>query len=128
MARKHVLLLETDSVQWQPFHEIFPGDAQAGKWAKALSRDPDTGAVTCLIKFEKGWSDNRDVYHRCGEEVFIVSGRFKIGGRVMEAGAYAYRPPLTLHGAAEALEETIMYISWDGDGSFFTDSGYEYVE
>lgn len=128
MARKPILMLETDSVEWRPFHEVFPAEEQPGKWAKVLSEDPETGAFTGLIKFEKGWSDPHDVYHRCAEEVFIISGKFKIGDRVMAPGAYAYRPPLTLHGAAEALEETIMYISFDGDGRIYMDTGYEYVE
>ena len=129
MSREHVLLLHGDAIPWQPFDDVLPGDVeQKGKWIKVLSRDPGTGAFTAIIRFEKGWSDNQSVYHKCAEEVFIIRGRFKIGDRVMEQGAYAYRPPLTLHGAAEALEETLMYISFDGDGSFYTDSAYEHVE
>ena len=128
MAREPVLLLDPDSAEWRPFHEIFPGDEERGKWVRVLSRDEDTHAFTGLIRFEKGWSDKRSVYHMCTEEVFIISGKFKIGDRVMGQGAYAYRPPLTLHGEAEALEETLMYISYDGDGQIYTDAGYKYVE
>lgn len=128
MARQPVLLIDPDSVAWRPFHEIFPGDERQDKWVKVLSQDKETGAFTGLIRFEKGWSDKRSVYHKCTEEVFIIRGKFKIGDRVMEEGAYAYRPPLTLHGEAEALEETLMYISFDGDGQIYTDSGYKYVE
>jgi ChrR-like protein with cupin domain len=123
MAREHVFLSGSDGLEWQPF----PG-GKPGEWIKVLSRDEETGAYTALIKFERGWKDDRSVYHRCGEEVFIVRGRFKVGDRIMGEGAYAYRPPYTLHGAAEVLEETIMYISFDGDGGFYTDAGYTYVE
>lgn len=128
MSRKPILILEPDAIEWRPFHEVFPGEEQKGKWVRVLNEDDDTRAFTGLIRFEKGWSDQRSVYHKCTEEVFIIRGKFKIGDRIMGEGAYAYRPPLTLHAGAEALEETIMYIAFDGDGAIYTDAGYEYVE
>jgi hypothetical protein len=115
------MLLDPDRLDWEPFHE-------PGEWIKVLSRDEESGGFTALIKFDNGWRADHPVYHKCTEEVFIVRGAFKIGDRIMRAGAYACRPPYTLHGAAEALEETIMYITFDGDSAFYTDDGYTHVE
>jgi hypothetical protein len=90
-----------DHVPWQPVAASATGGAGGtGVFEKILSRDPDTGDVTRLLRFEAGVETRETIAHDFWEEVWILEGELTdLGkGQTFTAGMYACRPPGMLHG------------------------------
>ncbi len=95
------------SADWTP-----AGDVVEGIWERILSRDPDTGSYTRLLRFEPGVSSepNGTLTHDFWEEVFIVKGDLtdlRID-ETFRAGMYACRPPGMPHGPWRTSEGVLM--------------------
>lgn len=82
------------------WRQAFPG--VEGAWEKILSRDPETGDYTRLVRFEP----NTDVTgagvlsHDFWEEIYIIEGELTDTrlNQTFTAGMYACRPPGMRHG------------------------------
>jgi hypothetical protein len=78
------------------------GDKVEGIWEQILSKDPDTGSHTRLLRFDPGVSSeaNGTLRHEFWEEVFIVSGDLTDLrlDETFTTGMYACRPPGMPHG------------------------------
>jgi hypothetical protein len=76
------------------------GAGGAGVSEKILSRDPDTGDVTRLVRFDAGVETTETITHDFWEEVWILEGSMiDLGKRqTFTAGMYACRPPGMIHG------------------------------
>jgi hypothetical protein len=92
------------------------GSASAGAGGpgideKVLSRDPDTGDVTRLLRFAPGVRTSETIAHDFWEEVFIVEGSVvDLGlGRAFTAGMYACRPPGMKHGPYASPDGAILF-------------------
>jgi hypothetical protein len=83
---------------WQPV----PG-APAGLEEKILSRDPEAGDYTRLLRFPPGFRGTEVLTHDFWEEVLILEGSFRdvTLGRTFMPGCYACRPPGMRHGPYE---------------------------
>ncbi|HEX7007596.1 MAG TPA: cupin domain-containing protein [Alphaproteobacteria bacterium] len=95
MTMMHIALAD---VLWK---EIGPG-VERGEL-----RPTKPGAGAALLRFAKG-SHTGAHRHPGGEELFVLSGRLRIGDRILEPGAYLYTPPDGINDA-EAYEETIVF-------------------
>ena len=95
MTMMHIALAD---VLWK---EIGPG-VERGEL-----RPIKPGAGAALLRFAKG-SHAGAHRHPGGEELFVLSGRLRIGDRILEPGAYLYTPPDGINDA-EAYEETIVF-------------------
>jgi hypothetical protein len=90
-----------DALPWQPVAASAVGGAGgAGVQEKILSRDPDTGDVTRLLRFQAGVETTETITHDFWEEVWILEGELiDLGKRqTFTAGMYACRPPGMIHG------------------------------
>src|SRR5262245_58116164 len=67
------------------------------------------GAGTAFLRFERGAISGAH-RHPGGEELYIISGRLRVGDRTLEAGDFLFTPPGGVHDA-EAEEETVTLIS-----------------
>ncbi len=81
-----------------------------GLWMKNLYENPLTGERTLLVKAEPGMrspSHSHDEF----EQVFILSGSFFDGERVMRAGDYCCRAPGAMHtgGSDEGADILVVY-------------------
>jgi quercetin dioxygenase-like cupin family protein len=85
-------------VQWS---EIAPG-VERGE-LRATQR----GARAALLRFAAG-ATSGDHRHPAGEELFLFSGRLRIGDAVLAAGDYLYTPPGGVNNA-EAYEDSIVF-------------------
>ncbi|NIH86582.1 hypothetical protein FHX45_003475 [Amycolatopsis granulosa] len=69
---------------------------------RILSRDPDTGVATRILRYEPGADSSATGVqrHEFWEEVYILEGSFVdlTLGRTFTAGEYACRPPGMPHG------------------------------
>jgi hypothetical protein len=90
-----------DHLPWDPVAPSPGGGAGgAGVTQKILSRDPETGDVTRLLRFESGVETADPIVHDFWEEVWILEGELvDLGkGQTFTAGMYACRPPGMVHG------------------------------
>ena len=74
------------------------GAGGPGVRQKILSRDPERGDVTRLLRFDAGVETTETITHDFWEEIYIVSGVLECGGRAYPAGSVAVRPPGMPHG------------------------------
>jgi quercetin dioxygenase-like cupin family protein len=51
--------------------------------------------------------------HPGGEEVYVVSGRARVGGAVLETGDYLWAPPHGTHDL-RAEEDTVLFVTSPG--------------
>ena len=90
-----------EHLSWDPV-DASPtaGAGGAGVYQKILSRDPETGDVTRLLRFDPGVETGDSIAHDFWEEVWIVAGSLiDLGkGQTFTAGMYACRPPGMVHG------------------------------
>jgi ChrR-like protein with cupin domain len=87
------------------------GAGGAGIEEKVLSRDPQTGDVTRLLRFAPGVRTAETIVHDFWEEVFILEGAIVDVGldRTFTAGMYACRPPGMKHGPYASPEGALLF-------------------
>ena len=87
------------------------GAGGAGIVEKILSRDPDSGDVTRLLRFAPGTETSETIAHDFWEEVWILEGGLvDMGlGRTFTAGMYACRPPGMSHGPYRSPEGALLF-------------------
>lgn len=80
-----------------------------GVVVKLLRRDAASGAVTVLLRFDRG---GRFPAHRhpAGEEVFVVDGEVRIGKERLQAGDYLYTEPDGVHAVSSDTGGTILVV------------------
>jgi hypothetical protein len=97
----------TPEGEWRP-----AGGGVGGIWEKILSRDPETGDYTRLMRFEPGAdsSPNGTLTHDFWEEVYILKGDLTDLrlGETFTAGMYACRPPGMEHGPWNSENGVLM--------------------
>jgi hypothetical protein len=101
MPKPELEFFRPDHLPW----EAVTGSATAGAGGpgvrqKILSRDPDSGDVTRLLRFDAGVETTETIAHEFWEEVFILAGELiDLGkGQTFKEGMYACRPPGMMHG------------------------------
>jgi hypothetical protein len=92
------------------------GSASAGAGGpgieeKILSRDPESGDVTRLLRFAPGVRTAETIVHDFWEEVFILEGSVVDLGleRTFTAGMYACRPPGMKHGPYASPDGALLF-------------------
>jgi hypothetical protein len=87
------------------------GAGGAGVSQKILSRDPRTGDVTRLLRFEPGVETHEPIAHDFWEEVWILAGSTIDTrlGTTFSAGMYACRPPGMLHGPYRSPDGALLF-------------------
>lgn len=94
---EHVRLAD---VQW---HEIAPG-VERGEL-----RSTEPGAGAAVLRFAAG-STSGEHRHPGGEDLFVLTGRLRLGRAVLNTGDYHYTPPGGVNDA-EAYEDTIVFLT-----------------
>lgn len=112
MARPSLEFFDTEKIPWEP--HVVGGKRVDPLLQKILSYDEETGAVTLMVKYPKGFTHPFLTYHTVTEELFILKGRIKMEGKEYAEGYYAFRPPGMIHGQMEVMEETILLIMLSG--------------
>lgn len=102
----------------EPWIETEPGKA----WMKVLWVGPETGRWVALIKWSKGYVAGAHK-HLSDAHTYMISGKLKVRDGVLNAGDYDYEPNGVLHGATEALEDTVYLFVCEGPVLFFDDDG-----
>ncbi len=82
-----------------------------GLTEKILSIDPETGDITRLLRFPKGYEGKEVLYHPFCEEIYILEGYLADlkKNQTYQEGCYACRPPGMIHGPFRAPEGCITF-------------------
>jgi hypothetical protein len=101
MAKPEHEFFDPSHLPWEPVEDSAGGGAGGpGVRQKILARDPATGDVTRLLRFDGGVETRETIAHDFWEEVLILEGELMdLGkGQTFTAGMYACRPPGMPHG------------------------------
>ena len=101
-----------DDLPWEPVEGSAAGGAGGpGIAQKILSRDPVTGDVTRLLRFDAGVRTTDTIAHDFWEEVWIVEGAVTdlSTRQTYTAGMYACRPPGMRHGPYACPSGALLY-------------------
>lgn len=84
-----------------------------GLTERILAADPDTDAITRLLRFAPGTdtSPNGTLVHGFWEEIYVISGDLTDTrlGETFVQGEYACRPPGMLHGPWTSREGALLF-------------------
>ena len=108
-------------------------DPEVGEWVdvkdaagnvtlkrRLLSKHPETGEGSMLVRFLPGWeSPNGDHFHTVYEELFVLEGAMQTDdGKTLGAGAYLFKPPLTVQSRPKSATGALAYINFGGNLDF----------
>lgn len=89
MPRPHTEFIQAQALPWKT---LGPYASRPGIEAKALSFDPESRAVTAILRYPAGWTFERTHYLDSDEEFFVLSGALVVNGESYAPGDYAYLP------------------------------------
>jgi len=87
--RPHIEFVQAQMLPWQ---RIGPGRARPDAEYKYLSRDPDTGACTTLIRYPPGWRRQGPEYLSADEEFYVLDGELCFGEQRFGPDSYGFFP------------------------------------
>ncbi len=107
MAKKEIEFTDSQTAfEWNPV----AGDS-GGLTEKILSIDPETGDITRLLRFPKGYEGKEVLHHPFWEEIYILEGYLVDIKRkqTYQRGCYACRPPGMIHGPFRAPDGCMTF-------------------
>ncbi|MCY4087961.1 MAG: hypothetical protein OXG37_14045 [Actinomycetia bacterium] len=136
MAKPFIPCLDTSTLEWrggEAYHELSaefdPGEVEDDTYydafaVKVLAFDEKTGAQTKRERYRAGFVHHNYGYHRCNEEVYTLSGRFRYpdSAELFTEGCYVYRPPGWIHNG-EVYEDTEVIVRHDALFTMVTGHG-----
>ena len=88
MARPHIDYLQSQTLPWQASRwEHLPGCQ-----IKVLSRDPDDGAMSLLVRYPSGWATKQAGSLATAEELLVLEGTLELDGRRFDPDGYGWFP------------------------------------
>lgn len=106
MARAHVEFMQAQMLPWR---RIPPGRARPDAEYKFLSRDPDSGACSCLVRYPPGWSREAVEALDADEEFYVLDGNLDMDDAHFGPDHYGFLPAgwprqrMRTHGGAVVL-------------------------
>ena len=122
MSKPELEFFRPDDLPWQPVAgSATVGAGGPGIMERVLSRDPATGDVTRLLRFDPGVETRETIAHDFWEEVWILEGSLSDLGKrqTFGAGMYACRPPGMRHGPYRSPGGALLFETrYHRDGVF----------
>ena len=87
--REHIEFVQSQMLPWQ---RIGAGLARPDAEYKMLSRNPESGACSALMRYPSGWSRLGPEQILADEEFFVLDGSLEMDGELYEADSYAFLP------------------------------------
>jgi len=103
MARKKMVVVDPEKIAWERVEQL-----PKGVWVKLLRLDEETGAVTALAKFDKGFHEPK---HKHPSDNFgmVLEGRLvDEKGNEIKKGMYLFTPAGVEH-AFHAPEGCVLF-------------------
>ena len=122
MPKPELEFFRPDDLPWQPVAgSATVGAGGPGIMERVLSRDPATGDVTRLLRFDPGVETRETIAHDFWEEIWILEGSLSDLGKrqTFSAGMYACRPPGMRHGPYRSPGGALLFETrYHRDGVF----------
>lgn len=90
MARPWIEFIYAQCLPWS---RGLAGGARDDVEAKVLSRDPDQGDCSLIVRYPAGWSRKAAEALAAEEEFYVLDGEITIGDRTYSRDTYACLPP-----------------------------------
>ena len=118
---------QTEFIQAQmlPWRRIPPGAARPDAEYKFLSRDPDDGACTCLIRYAPGWARQADEYLDTAEEFYVLDGELEVNGLTFKADHYGHIPKYALRHSMSTRGGAVVLTFFDAQPQFHTEGSFD---
>jgi len=109
--RPRIEFVQSQALDWEdaPVAAIRRGVA-----ARVLSRDPDTGACSLMLRYPAGWSGAAGQSLACDEEFLVLDGALRIGDQTYTQMGYAHLPGGHVRGAMSAPEGAVVIAFYSG--------------
>lgn len=101
MGRPHLEFIHEQVLPWR---EGLPGGGRPGVQARLLSRDPETGGCSLVVRYPPGWRREGPEHVTSDEEFVLLSGDLEINGVAYDQLAYAFLPAGHLRRASSSRE------------------------
>jgi len=120
LNRPHIEFVQAQMLPWR---RIPPGAARPDAEYKYLSRDADTGACTCLIRYPAGWARLADEALDAAEEFYVLEGGLEINGQHFGADHYGHLPRGLLRHSMSTLRGAVVLTFFDAEPRFASRPG-----
>jgi anti-sigma factor ChrR (cupin superfamily) len=100
------ITLDTNQIAWKQARS-YP----EGTMIKVLRDDGEARSV--LLKLPPGFGMDAHA-HTCGEQHFVLEGRYQVGGDEYGPGTYQYVAARTSHGPFTSREGAVILVIWEG--------------
>lgn len=89
LNRPHIEFIQAQLVPWR---RIGPNAARPDVEYKFLSRDPQSGACSAILRYPPGWRREGPEHVLADEEIYVLDGELRIDDRLYGPDTYAFLP------------------------------------
>lgn len=89
MARPHIEFIQAQVVPWR---DLDGASFRPGAALKVLSEDDETGALTSIVRYPRGWRFDETHHVTADEEFFVLDGALQIDDATYTRHGYGYFP------------------------------------
>jgi hypothetical protein len=89
MARPHIEFIPSQVI---PFGQGLPGGARPQVACRILSLDDETGALSTVLRYPRGYAEAEPMALAADEEVFVLEGALDINGKAYPKHGYGHLP------------------------------------
>ncbi|MCB1624154.1 MAG: DUF4437 domain-containing protein [Pseudomonadales bacterium] len=114
--------------QWLPWQSGLPGGERPAVAARTLSRDPDNGACSLIVRYSRAFVDTPHALD-VDEEFFVLSGSLQIGDVTYGVHHYAHLPRYFPRGVMSSPQgaEVLTFFSAQPRRLGAPDRAYDYA-
>lgn len=112
LNRPHIEFIQAQALPWR---RIAPGLARPDAEFKFLSRDPDDGACSILIRYPPGWRREGPEHIPAAEEFYVLDGALEINGRRFGPDYYGHIPARTTRTSMSAPNGAVVLTFLDAE-------------
>lgn len=109
MTRPHIEWIQAQALSWQPDAVA----ARPGAEAKILSRDAESGALSCLLRYPPGYRLGAE-HLPVDEEFWVLDGGIEVDGIAYREHSYAHLPRLMPRSGFVAAEGAVVLTFFSG--------------
>lgn len=115
--RSHIEFIQAQLIPWR---RIGQGAARPDAEYKFLSRDPETGACSALIRYPPGWRRDGENSVASAEEFYVLDGELRIDDLSFSHDSYGYFPAGYPHKSISTTSGAVVLTFFDREPTIST--------
>ncbi len=117
--RPHIEFIQAQLLPWRRINQ---DAARPGAEYKFLSRDPDTGACSALIRYPPGWRRDGDNRLSADEEFYVLDGTLWVDHESYSHDVYGYLPAYTEYSSIHSPQGAVVLTFFNREPALYTGS------